>query len=98
MVLNTRRPGRNWKGIGVTLFLAAFAGWIWTAGLYYRYQGTLPRHPDPGRGNVYPLNVHGIVVYQTRDERNRLNEGLYISISLALVSGLISVIYQTKFK
>ena len=95
MTLNTRRA---WRGIGVTLFLVAFVGSIWSASLFYRYQGTLPRHPDVAAGSVYPLNVHGIVVYQTRDERNWLDEVFYCSILLAAASGLIAMIYRTKIK
>jgi hypothetical protein len=71
---------------------------MWAYYLDYRYQATLPRHPDPVAGNVYPLNVHGIVVYQTRDERDLLNEVLYSSIAVAAASGLMAVIYQKKFR
>src|ERR1700690_889871 len=64
---NTVSPniGRLWKRAGITLGLIGLAGFVWTSSLWYAYQRTLPRHPDPVAGRVYPLNVHGIVVYQT---------------------------------
>jgi hypothetical protein len=97
MGANVELTWRTWKWVGVALFLVALSGCIWSADLYYQYQGTLPRHSNPATGNVYPLNVHGIVVYQTRDERNWLNEVLYSSIAVAAASGLMALIYRKKF-
>jgi hypothetical protein len=66
--------------------------------MYYKYQARLPRQPDLAAGQVYPLNVHGIVLYQTLDQRNQLDKLLYSTIASALVSGLMAAIYQKKFK
>src|SRR5262249_60921442 len=33
--------------------------------VWYHYAGTRPRDPNPRRGNIYPLNTHGSVVYLT---------------------------------
>jgi hypothetical protein len=68
-----------WKRIGIALFLLALAGGVLSSNTWYRYQATLPRHPDQAAGNIYPLNVHGIVVYQTRDQRDRLDKLDYSS-------------------
>jgi hypothetical protein len=73
------------------------AGALWAAYLDFQYQATLPRHPDPAVGNVYPLNVHGIIVYQTHDERDLLDEVLYSSVAVGLTSVLMGTIYQKKF-
>lgn len=85
-----------WKWIVVTLSLITLAGALWSGYLEYRYQATLPRHPDPAAGNVYPLNVHGIVVYQTRDERDLLDEVLHSAVAVGLTSVLLGAIYQKK--
>ena len=61
-------------------------GNLWTSLIWYDYQRALPRHPDTVAGRVYHLNVHGIVVYQTRDERNWLDEIQYSSIAVFAVS------------
>lgn len=87
----------GWKVVGCILFLFALMGWLWAGGLYNRYHGMLPRQPDAVAGRIYPLNAHGIVVYQTREERDRLNEVLYSPIGLGVASGLMAAIYQKKF-
>jgi hypothetical protein len=95
---NVPKLGRVWRRVGIALFLTAFAGWIWSGGLYYQYQGTLPRHPDPATGSIYPLNIHGVVVYQTLDERDHLDEVQYSSIAIFAASALIAVVYRKKFE
>jgi hypothetical protein len=86
-----------WKRIGVALFLVALAEGIWTSNVWYQYQATLPRHPDQATGNIYPLNVHGIVVYQTRDQRDRLDRLDYSSFGLGIVAALMLIIHAKKF-
>ena len=89
---------RIWKWLGVGLFLTALAGWLWCAATAFQYQQSLPRHPEPEAGRVYPLNVHGIVVYQTRYERDRLDHSFYASIAAVAVSGILAAFYQKKFR
>jgi len=86
-----------WKRVAIAIGLIGLAGILWTSSIWYEYQRALPRHPDPVTGHVYPLNVHGIVVYQTRDERNRLAEIQYSSIAVFAVGALMGLIYQKKF-
>ncbi|MFZ0562732.1 MAG: hypothetical protein WAM43_14045 [Terriglobales bacterium] len=86
-----------WKPVGITICLIGFAGILWTSSLWYAYQRTLPRRPDPLAERVYPLNVHGIVVYQTRRERNWLDEIQYSSIAAFVVGGLMGLIHEKKF-
>jgi hypothetical protein len=88
---------RLWKRAGIITGMIGLAGILWTSSLWYEYQKTLPRHPDPVAGRVYPLNVHGIVVYQTRDERNWLDEIQYSSIVIFAASALMAAIHQKKF-
>ena len=86
-----------WKRAGVAISLIGLAGWIWSAQLEHRYQDTLPRSSNSSTGSIYPLNVHGIVVYQTRDQRNWLNELQYSSFSVFLIGGLMLLAYTRKF-
>lgn len=85
---------RWWKRAGIVLGSIGLFGIVWTASIWYQYQRTLPRHPDELVGRVYPLNVHGIVVYQTRGERNWLEEIQYSSIALFAASALMAAIYK----
>jgi len=89
---------RVWKRVGIVLFLAGLGGWICSAALTFRYQATLPRQPDPIAGNVYPLNVHGIVVYQTRHQRNMLDEIEDSSVAVIAVSVLMAAVHQKKWR
>jgi hypothetical protein len=88
---------RLWKRAGITAGVIGLAGIVWTSSIWFEYQRTLPRRPDLVAGRVYPLNVHGIVVYQTRDERNWLDEIQYSSIAIFAASALISGIHRKKF-
>jgi hypothetical protein len=92
-----RRLWKWWKRVAITMGIVGLVGISWSSSLWYQYQRTLPRHPDPVAGRIYPLNVHGIVVYQTRDERNWLDEIDYSSIAVFAAGGLMGAIYQKKF-
>ena len=85
------------RRVGITIAFVGLAGILWTSSIWYHYQRTLPRRPDPVAGHVYPLNVHGIVVYQTRDERKWLDEIQYSSIAVFAVGALIGALHQKKF-
>ena len=85
------------RRVGIAIGFVGLAGILWTSSLWYQYQSTLPRRPDPVAGRVYPLNVHGIVVYQTRDERNRLDEVQYSSIGVFALGVLIGALHRKKF-
>jgi hypothetical protein len=86
-----------WKRVGVAISLMGLAGILWTFSLLYGYKRTLPRSPDPVAGRVYPLDFHGIVIYQTRHERNWLDEIQYSSVAALLVGGLMGLIHDRKF-
>lgn len=43
-------------------------GWFCSAAITYQYFYTLPRAPDPKTGRIYPRNMHGIGIYQTKNE------------------------------
>lgn len=82
--------------MATSMLLIGLAGVVWTTSIWYKYQGTLPREPDAPGGRVYPLNVHGIVVYQTREERDRLNEIQYWSFVI-FGTGVLTGIIQKHF-
>jgi hypothetical protein len=85
------------RRVGIAIGFVGLAGILWTSSIWYQYQRTLPRRPDPVAGRVYPLNVHGIVVYQTRDERKWLDEIQYSSIAVFAVGALLGALHQKKF-
>jgi len=96
-VKEKQRVWKWWKRVGITLAILGLVGISWSSSLWYQYQRTLPRHPDPVAGRIYPLNVHGIVVYQTRDERNWLDEVEYSSALVFAASIFMGAIHHKKF-
>ncbi len=92
-----QRVWKWWKRVAITMGIVGLVGFSWSSSLWYQYQRMLPRHQNPVAGSIYPLNVHGIVVYQTREERNWLDEVEYSSIAVFAASFLMGGIYQRKF-
>ena len=97
-----RGPGpdgfqRWWRGFAIGLGLLGFAGFIWTAGLWNQQLDTLPRSSYPAGGGIYPRNIHGIIVYQTRAERDHLDEVQDIAMGTVVFSVLLSVFYNRKW-
>jgi len=57
-------------------------GWLRAIGIWYQYWD-LPRSPDPARGNIYPLNIHGVLVYQTLKEQLHRERWEFWSMAVA---------------
>lgn len=55
------------------LSAAAIVGGLLSLYPWFYYYGNLPRSPQPDVGRVYPINMHGVITYATRQERRRLN-------------------------
>ena len=87
-----------WKRIGIILGWIGLAGIVWTAGLWTQQLRTLPRTPEPKMGKIYPRNIHGIVVYQTRHERNQLDAIQDSSIAIFATSLMMSLVYKKKWR
>jgi hypothetical protein len=63
---------RFWKWLTLGLFLAMMLmGMLWFSTWNY-YVSSRPREIQVTQGRVIPLSSHGIVVYLTVEERNRL--------------------------
>ncbi len=93
----TRNVGKLWRWIGIAVGLVGLAGILWTAAIWNQYLTMLPRQPAPEMGNIYPLNIHGIIVYQTQQERDRRERIQYSSIGLFAVSALMAAMRETKW-
>jgi len=66
------KASRFWKWLTLGLFLAMIStGMSWFS-LWNYYVSSRPREIQVTQGRVIPLSSHGIVVYLTMEERNRL--------------------------
>ena len=89
---------RVWRTVGVGLMVPALAVWLYTGVIWNRYFDTLPRRPDVASGRVYPLNIHGIVVFQTHAEKLRLVLTDNISFGVGVLGGLICALEERHWK
>ena len=78
------------------LCLAGLLGWIWTFGIWDHYFQFLPRSPNPAAGRIYPLSIHGIVVYQSLKERSRLDSWDHWSFGIFCCGMVLGGIHQWR--
>jgi hypothetical protein len=65
------KEGRLLWLAAVALCIAGLIGWLWACEIWDQYYDYLPRLPNPVTGNIYPLNIHARVVYQTLKQQSR---------------------------
>ena len=69
----------NWKGaqlrrrVSFLLSRAALVCGLLSLFPWSYYYENLPHSPQPAVRRVYPVNMHGVTKYATREERRRLN-------------------------
>ena len=85
------------KFFALLFLLPGLAGLVTSAVVSTNYLESLPKSPDPMHGRVTPRNVHGVVVYQTATEDQRLSAMEYSSVSVFLVGLLLGIVYLEKW-
>lgn len=92
------KPRRMWRAVSILLMGPALAVWLYTGVIWNRYLDTLPRSPEPAIGRIYPLNIHGIVVFQTHAEKLRLDLTSNISFGALALGGLIGLLEERHWR
>lgn len=69
--------------VAAVLCVLGLLGWVRAMGIWYEYGDILPRSPNLATGNIYPLNIHGWVVYQTLRELSRRQRWEFWSMAMA---------------
>lgn len=85
------------KWFGVALGILGIAGLLWTLGRESYKASSLPRSPDPAVGRVFPDNIHGIVIYETRSQKHDSDHIEVTSFSMLGLSLVLSLIYRRKW-
>lgn len=75
-----RKPA---KIIGGIFAFSAVAVWIFHFWVFFNYDDTRPRRPDPSEGRIYAQNNHGHIVYLTKAEASNITDLRITSFGLA---------------
>jgi hypothetical protein len=87
-------PKRILKIMTILLIASAGSSLILCAYLMLYYMRTMPGSPHPDIGQVCPLNIHGAIVYITKQQDSFLTWLLWISTGAGLIAGIINVKYK----
>ena len=96
MTLGPKKDRLLWLA-AAALAIVGLLGWIWTYELWDQYFQYLPRSPNPATGSIYPLNIHGVVVYQTLSERSHLDKWNHWSFGIFLCGMVLGGIHQWRW-
>lgn len=77
----------------VVICSAGMLGWLRAIYFSYQYWG-LPHSPNPATGNIYPLNIHGYVVYQTLKEKLLRERWEFWSLEVAGLGAALGVFHK----
>ncbi len=73
-------------GLGLT-------GWVWAMSVYQSYLD-LPSSRNPAAGSIYPLNIHGSVVYQTLQQKLYRERWEFWSMAVFCCGGALYAVYR----
>ena len=85
------------KFFALLFMLPGLAGLVFSAMVSTDYLENLPKSPVAAEQRMTPRNVHGIVIYQTVQEDERLSIMEYSSVSVFLVGLVLGIVYLEKW-
>lgn len=92
-----QRIMRPWRAIALTILVPGLILWFYTWALWSGY-ANLPQRPIPSEGRTYPRGIHGITVYQTLQERNRLDTLFRVSIPVSAVGFVLAALEEERWR
>ena len=85
------------KFFALLFILPGLAGLIVSAMISTHYLDIMPRSPVIQQFRTVPRNIHGTVVYQTKQEDRKLNEIEYGSVGVFLIGLTLGLTYLEKW-
>lgn len=79
------------------LLLPGLAGMILSAVISAEYLQKLPHWPVPAAGEVIPRDIHGVAVYQTEQESQKLNRIEFSSVGFLALGAALGLVYLEKW-
>lgn len=89
----TFKAKRILKYASMALCGLGLAGWVWAMSIYQSYLD-LPSSPNNTTGNIYPLNIHGSVAYQTLQQKLYRQRWEFWSLAVFLCGGALYAIHK----
>lgn len=77
--------------------LPGLAGLILSAWVSTSYLENLPRMPMPAERRMIPRNIHGVIVYQSEGEDQRLDVMQDASIGIFIIGLSLGLVYMRKW-
>ena len=87
----------NLRQLALLFLTPGLAGLIISSMISVSYLEKCPKMPDPVTMRMTPRTIHGVTVYQTKDEDRRLNIIEYSSTTIFLVGLGLSLVYLRKW-
>jgi hypothetical protein len=85
------------KFFALLFLLPGLGGLVFSAVFSTDYLDSLPKSPSPTEQRMTPRNIHGVVIYQTVQEDERLSIMEYSSVAVFLVGLLLGIVYLEKW-
>jgi hypothetical protein len=85
------------KFFALLFLLPGLAGLIGSAMISTHYLDIMPRGPVEAENRVVPREIHGIVVYQTKEENRQLNLIEYSSVGVFVFGLVLGLVYLEKW-
>ena len=79
--------------VALLFLLPGLAGLIVSSTVSVHYLETMPRGPAVSENRVVPRDIHGTVVYQTKDEDRKLSVIEYTSVGVFIVGLTLGMVY-----
>jgi hypothetical protein len=93
------RPARlaTLKFFALLFLLPGLAGLLVSAMISTHYLDAMPREPNVGESRVVPREIHGIVIYQTKEEDKKLSTIEYSSVGVFVVGLVLGLVYLERW-
>jgi len=90
-------PLATLRFLALLFLLPGLGGLVISAAISAEYLNTLPRWPVPETGRFIARGIHGVTVFQTREEDMRLSLIEYGSVGFFVAGLVLGVMYLEKW-
>ena len=81
------------KCTSIALCGLGLSGWVWAMSVYQSYLN-LPSSPNSAKGSIYPLSIHGSVVYQTLQQKLYRERWEFWSMAVFCCGGALYAVHR----